>query len=238
MISPDQIIKAAALKMQIIAQGDDLTPDEWFDMRLLFSLMIDAWSNESLLLPITSLITHKLDAGSEYTIGDGYDPRHTHINSPKPIKYLTAYIRDTGGIDYPLEFADGHLYARVGIKGVVARPTKIYVRDGWPHDTLLFINAPYESDTLHIEVVLSLSSWLAHSEIGLPPGYDRALLYNFCLELADGWGKDVSNMIALTAIESKKQIKRNNYRNPVLKVDQALTSRNVRAGTYIISAGP
>jgi hypothetical protein len=74
--------------------------------------------------------------------------------------------------------------------------------------------------------------------INLPPGYRRALIYNLAMDLCDEWGKEPSRMVTVTATESKKWLKRNNYRPLVLGMDRALVTPDRAKGTFIIESGP
>ena len=109
-------------------------------------------------------------------------------------------------------------------------------------NTILFEAVPYDGETLHLEVIQPLSEILPVAGlteiINLPPGYERALIYNLCLELAPEYGKEPTALIATQAVQAKLKLKRNNYRSLVLGMDRALATQRKGIGSYIIESGP
>lgn len=207
--------------------------------------MVDAWSLESLLIPVVSVVTKQLLPGfSQYTIGvyPGVTIPDNHIETARPEKIIAAFIRDAYDTDYPQEVIDVKTFSRINRKSNSSRPSRFYNRKGWPLNTILFESLPYTDETLHLEVIQPLSVYLSTAcltdVVNLPPGYEQVLIYNLAIMLADEWGKDVSNIVAVTATEGKKRIKRANFRKLVLGMDRALVSNQRAKGTYIIESGP
>ncbi len=242
------LIRSAMRKIGVLASGEPLPADEGDDAKIVFAQMVDAWSLESLLIPVVSVVTKQLIAGQpEYTIGIYPDPQpnplpDNHIETARPEKILAAFIRDAYDTDYPQELIDVKTFSRISRKTNESRPSRIYVRKGWPMNTLLFESVPYADETLHLEVVQPLSGYLSTANltdtINLPPGYEQVLIYNLAIMLADEWGKDVTNSIALIATNGKKRIKRANFRKLVLGMDRAIYNQQRAKGTYLITDGP
>lgn len=247
MITTGDIIKAAMRKIGVLAAGEPLPADEGNDALDTFTDMVDAWSNESLLIPVVGTVQKQLIQGQvEYTIGIYPEPRPdplpaNHIETSRPEKILSSFIRDPQGTDYLLEVMYSKNYSEIGRKTNEARPSRFYVREGWPLNTILFDAVPYADETLHLEVLQPLSEILPTAcltdVINLPPGYRRSIIYNLAMDLADEWGKDPSRMVAVTSVESKKWLKRNNYRPLMLRMDRALTIPRRAKGTYDINSG-
>lgn len=240
------IIRSSLRKIGVLAAGEPLTAGEGADALQSMQSMVEAWTLEPLLIPVVSVVTFELIAGqSEYTIGiwPGEDtPPANHIETARPEQIIAAFIRDPYNTDYPQTFMDVDTFSRISRKTTVSRPSRFYVRKGWPLNTILFESEPYQGDELHLEVVQPFSEYLSTAcltdAVNLPPGYINALTYNLCIELADEWGKQVSNAVAITAVNGKKMIKRSNYKNPKLFVDRALSTKDRAKGTYIIDSGP
>ena len=242
------LIRSAMRKIGVLAAGEPLPAHEGDDAKQVFSQMVDAWSLESLLIPVVSVVTKQLVVGeSEYTIGIYPDPQPiplpgNHIETARPEKILAAFIRDPYDTDYIQEVIDVKTFSRISRKTNSSRPSRLYVRKGWPMNTILFESLPYADETLHLEVVQPLSVYLSTAGltdvVNLPPGYEQVLIYNLCLELAPEWGKQITPLIATQAIEGKKRIKRANFRKLVLGMDRALVNQQRAKGTYIIEQGP
>ena len=239
------LIRSAMRKIGVLAAGEPLDANEGDDAKIVFSQMVDSWALESLLIPVVSVVKKQLLAGQgEYTIG--IYPEITipdnHIETARPEKILAAFIRDAYDTDYPQELIDVKTYSRISRKTNSSRPSRIYIRKGWPLNTILFESLPYADETLHLEVIQPLSGYLSTASltdvVNLPPGYEQALIYNLAMVLADEWGKDISNSVATIAVVGKKNIKRSNFRKIVLGMDRAVVNTQRAKGTYIIDGGP
>ncbi|AUR93107.1 head completion adaptor [Vibrio phage 1.183.O._10N.286.48.B7] len=247
------IIRSSMRKIGVLAAGEPLPASEGDDALQVFAQMVDAWTNETLLIPVVNVVTFQLTNDiSEYTIGiypktntccpTGEELPENHIETARPEKILAAFIRDQYDTDYIQEVIDVKTFSRISRKTNASRPSRFYVREGWPLNTILFESVPYAEETLHLEVIQPLSEILPAAclteVINLPPGYERALIYNLCLDLADEWGKQPSAAIATHAVEGKKWLKRNNYRDLVLGMDRAVATQRKGIGTYVIEQGP
>jgi len=239
------IIRSAMRKVGVLAAGEPLPADEGDDALKVFTQLVDSWTNETLLIPVVNVVTKQLiDGVSSYTIGvySGDEAPDYHIETARPERIISAFIRDSSGTDYHLKEMNSDQYSRLNIKDSVARPARFYLRKGWPTNEILFESIPYAGETLHMEVVQPLSEVLPAAslteEINLPPGYERALIFNLCLDLADEWGKSPSAAVATHAVEGKKLLKRNNYRDLILRVDKAISTTRRSMGTYQIQEGP
>lgn len=238
------LIRSAQRKIGVLAAGEPLPANEADDSLEVFRQMIDSWSLEQLLVPVRSVVTHELQSNvSEYTIGINPDGNPlTHIEAARPENILSAFIRDRYDTDYILEQIDVKTYSRISRKGNGSRPSRFYYREGWPVNTILFESVPYANETLHLEVIQPFREYLQAANlteaVNLPPGYEKVLIYNLCLELAPEWGKDITPLIATQAVEGKKWLKRNNYQTVTLGMDRAVATQRKGIGTYLIEQGP
>lgn len=236
------LIRASMRKIGVLSAGEPLPANEGADALETLTQLVSAWSTETLLIPVVGTVQKQLIQGqAEYTIGiyPGETIPDNHIETSRPMKFIAALIRDEYGTDYPQEAIYVKTYNRISRKTNESRPSRFYVREGWPLNTILFESVPYANETLHLEVIQPLSEILPTAcltdVINLPPGYERTLVYNLAMDLADEWGKQPSNMIAVTATEGKKWIKRNNYRPLVLGMDRALVTPKRAKGTFDIN---
>lgn len=242
------IIRSAMRKIGVLAAGEPLPANEGDDALVVFRQMVDAWTNETLLIPVVGVVTFTLIGDhSEYTIGNYPEPLpvplpDNHIETARPERIIAAFIRDQYKTDYIQEIIDVKTFSRISRKTNASRPSRFYIREGWPLNTILFESVPYDGETLHLEVIQPLSEILSTAcltdVVNLPPGYERALIFNLCLDLADEWGKTVTALIATNAVEGKKWLKRNNYRPLVLGMDRAVATQRKGIGKYIIEQGP
>ena len=242
------IIEASMRKIGVLAGGDKISSSEGKDAKNTLRQMVDDWSNESLMIPVNTVVTKTLLAGiAEYTIGKFSEPvpvplPDNHIDTSRPQEYVAAFIRDSYQTDYVQEFIDVKTYSRISRKTNESRPSRIFIRQGWPLDTILFESVPYADETLHLELLQPLSEILVTANlsdvVNLPPGYEKALIFNLAIDLADEWGKSPSQTIAINAVNGKRFIKRKNSRDLVQGMDRALGNHRRAKGTYIIEQGP
>ena len=242
------IIRSSMRKIGVLAAGEALPADEGDDALEVFTQMVSGWALETYLVPTVGVVTHQLTNDiSQYTIGIYPEPKPdplpiNHIETARPEEILAAFIRDSAGTDYILEVMNVNTFSRISRKTNASRPSRFYVRKGWSMNEILFESVPYDSETLHLEVIQPLSDILPSAcltdVINLPPGYERALIYNLCIDLSDEWGKQVSNTVAAVASHSKRLIKRSNYRDLVMGMDRALATQRKGIGTYLIEQGP
>jgi hypothetical protein len=244
----EELLAAGMRKAKIIQAGDPLPSSQASDALETLTGMIDAWSNEELMIPLHSVVTKQLVAGLyDYTIGTYPAPvpvplPDNHIETPRPQEIVAAFIRDTSSTDYPLQAMDAAAYNRLSRKTTEARPYQYYIIPGWPLMTLRFATVPYADDTLHLELIQPLDAFLPtaslSSTLSLPPGYYNTLVYNLAIWLADEWAGEITPSIAAIATNGKKAIKRNNRQPMILGVDRAIATNRRGDGTYIIEQGP
>jgi hypothetical protein len=108
-----------------------------------------------------------------------------------------------------------------------------------PVSTLFLWRVPSKALTLELGVWAELTAFTADlaAQIALPPGYERALLYNLALEFAPKFeGAEVSELVARTAPESKAAIKRVNMPVPLMECDSGVGAGrgyyDIRTGGY------
>lgn len=243
-----KIVKAALRKLEVIGIGETLPDDDARDVHEALTTMVDDWSLESMLVPVVDLVTIDLvNDTTEYTIGIYPAPvpnplPSNHKEKARPQQILTAFIRDASGTDYPLEPMPAEQYASISTKTTGARPSRYYVRKGWPLNRIIFDSAPVTGDTLHMEVILPLAEVLPTTalttEINLPPGYENPLIFNLAINIAPEYGKTPSQVVVARATDGLKKLKRSNYRPITSKTDRAVSASQRGNGTYSITQGP
>lgn len=233
-----KLISASLRKIGALEAGEPLSSDEGADALDALTGMVSLWSLETLMIPVTGVVTIDLVEGvSEYTIGIKSDPDAdvlSHKQVARPEKIVSSFIRDESGTDYPVDAIYATGFANISRKANVSRASRMYVRTGWPLSTILFASAPYASDVLHLEVLSPLSTILPTSTldtiIDMPPGFLEAITYGLALRLASEYGRQITSDLVGLAAQSKALIQRSNYKPSLLTVDNALL-RN-RRGSY------
>lgn len=249
MVTTGNIIKSALKKIGVLDAGEPLEDQEGIDGLETLHQMVDAWSNESLLIPISNVLRLPLIAGqSQYTIGKyvkacAKDPvPDNHLETAQPLKIESALIRDSEQTDYPQRQMSLSIYNSLSRKGNESRPSRFYVRNGWPLMTIEFESSPYNNETFIFQALQPLSEVLnttdLTAEVNLPEGYQRALIYSLAVELSPDYGKTPDRVVLGIANRARSYIKRNNKKMLVLSTDAGVSTQRKGLGTYIIEQGP
>ena len=165
-----------------------------------------------------------------YTIGPGGT-----FNTTRPISITSAFIRDTGNIDYPVDLINEASYDNIRLKGSGnTYPSMLFYDQAFVAGlaTIRLYPVPSSGLTLHISSLRQLTQFATIGEaVVLPPGYQRAIESNFAIEAAAGYIQ-VSAELAKIAKESKIAIKNVNAPTHHLQLEMMRGARS-----NIISGG-
>lgn len=162
----------------------------------------------------------------EYTIGDGGD-----FDTDRPIRVTAAYVR-LNGVDYPLEFMDHRHWSAISDKDTSGRPTRLYYDDNYPLGTFFFYPYPDQSYTLYLHSYKEMGNYTANSDdIALPPPYEYSLKYLLAVNMADEYGRNITQTLAGNAQDAAKTLKKLNSQ-PVKRIATDLMKRGRRYDIY------
>jgi hypothetical protein len=123
---------------------------------------------------------------SSYTVG----PVGCDVTAPKPIKLYSAYYRDSGSNDYPVEVIDITQYNNLIDKNVSAGAPEYVAYDAGDAQqtvgkgTCYVYITPDQVYTLNIEVDNYLTEFVNLTDIvTFEPAYYEALIYNLAVRL-------------------------------------------------------
>ena len=218
-----------------MASGESLTTAESADALIALNAMLESWQTEKLVvyaLADTAFTMTATDAS--YTVG----PSGNFNLTPRPPKIENCFVR-ASGIDYPVELIDQDRWYAIPDKTSDSDiPIYAYYEPTLSTGTLQLWPVPNAAHSLHIVTWTTVASLAAvGTTITLPQGYERALAYNLAVEIAPEFGREASETVQRTAMESKAAIKRANQR-PMLAYTELhhLTGgqrSNIFSGGYI-----
>lgn len=212
--------------------GGTFTPTESAYYLQKLNTMLDSWGLESLLTYQVLQENFPLTASTAaYTIGSG-----GAFNTVWPNRIVKAFIRDSSNSDSPVRVLPSASYDSIIGKSVGnSQPTDLYYERSFPLGTIKIYPKPIAGLTLFLDSMKQLQSFSTFTDtLSLPPGYQRAIESNFCIELAPGL-TTVSPEVVKIAKESKASLKGMNAQDSFLRFDAALTGK--RAPSSIIT-GP
>lgn len=203
MATARDIIKRAMQKIGVLVKSEEPSADEAEDALDSLNAMIASWSNDSLDIYARTWETFTLSGGTgSYTIGTGGT-----FNTNRPSSIIEAYL-DISGIDYTMTVVDDESYNTISYKSLQGIPEFINYDNAYPLGKIRLYPVPASSYSLFLlsEKPTTQFSTL-DTEMSLPDGWERALIYNLALELAPEYNQKPDGSIVKIAGESLGLIK-------------------------------
>lgn len=214
------LIKRSMRLIERLGDGETPTTSEAADCLTAMNAMLDSWSIQRLLIYsiLQENFTWPVSTVSR-TIGVSGD-----FNTTRPTRIESAFLRDSGGQDWPLQIIGRQEYDGIWDKDVGATwPYVLFYDRNFPIGTLYLYGSPQENMTIF------LNSWrqftqaaTVNSTVSLPPGYEQMLVYNLALYIAPEFGVEPKPEIFRIAKESKGFLKPANRPSMVSQMPEML----------------
>lgn len=221
---------AASLRLLgVLASGETSSAAEATDGLSALNRMLGSWSAEGSMVPFKVREEFTLTPGTaSYTMGPS-----GVFNTTRPIDIERATIEiqsSTPVSEYPVRIVTIAEWAAIGLKDLASDvPTDLYPEGTYPLETLNLYPVPSVANKLVLYSMKALTAIATlDTAVSLPPGYDRAIIYNLAVELAPEYGKAVPDTVAMVAMESKATLMRLNDKPRYLGMDSALVSNGYR----------
>lgn len=228
------LLTASLRLIGALAPGEPIQAQEATDGLAAINRMIDSWSNEDLLIYSNTRESFPLTPGVQtYTIGVGGT-----FNTSNPQRFTSVMLGITSvspTLEVPLRILSESEWSMIPEKGLSSSIcTDVYFDGAYPLENINIYPIPTVANTLVIYSLKPLSTITTLDTVfTLPPGYERALVFNGAVELAPEYGRAITEIVMSTATESKSVLKRMNHRPNYLKVDPEL----VKGGGFNIYTG-
>lgn len=227
-------ISAALRRIGVLAEGDTASDAEGATGLEALNNMVDQWAAQKLLIWASPRALFTLTSGvGSYTIGSG-----GAFNTVRPEKILDAGVLPTAGSDFeiPVTVLTDEAYAAEPLKSLEsAFPTRIYFDRAW----VAGLGTIYTLPTPNVAGV-RLALYLPTGRVAqfadlttdytFPPGYKKAIAENLEIELAEEYGKTVTERKQRSAQRAIGLLKRANYQPRTLQLDAAVSARRGRGG--------
>lgn len=210
----------------ILAEGEVPGANQMNDAFALFNDFIDSLSTESLVIYSKIREPFNLVAGQQsYTFGIG-----GNFNSSRPQLIENAGIIAPGtnpATEVGMRIINKDEFAQIMLKSQQSTiPLFLYNDDQYPLANINLWPVPSAITQLILYSWKPLSQFATLDDvISLPPGYARMLRFNFAMELAPEYGKEISQSAMAIAVKSKANVKRMNIKPLYLKIDPALNTQ-------------
>lgn len=216
------IIRSALLLNGAVAADQTLSASDLADGLVALNNMIESWSLDNCIIYTTGTITGTTVANQDYL-----------TLSSRPIKILSAQIRDSASIDHNMIAVAYDDYRIISNKAVTSSfPEIIWCDYAYPTATIKFWPVPAVAYAVTITAQMPFSSFAsAATNVSLPPGYERALRFNLALELAQ-YASAIPQKVEDIARESLLLIKSTNNRPTTVQNDPVFCGRSGRTNIY------
>lgn len=197
MTTARTIITRSLQKIGALVKNEPPSADEANDGLASLNALISSWNNDSLIIYARTWETFPLSALQSYTIGTG-----GNFNTERPTDIVAAYLR-SGTIDYPITIIDDEAYTSISYKDLQGIPEFLNYDNAYPLGKIRLYpldNAGYSLFLLTEKSVQSFPT--LDTEMVLPDGWERALIYNLALELAPEYSQQPDQYTVKVAAES------------------------------------
>ncbi len=227
--SARKIIQSCLQQARVYAAGVSLNSVDANDGLFEMQLMIDEWSNETLICYANKEQSFVLQPNvNQYTIGKG-----AMINSTRPITINTgpgaAYLMDDNNIRMPLDVVEQDQWNQISLLTEQSDlPTTLFYDPQMPWGIINVWQMPAKAYTVYFDARLQLAEVDdLDQEFVLPPGYLSAIRNNLTIRLWPFFktGTSVPELIIGLANRSLASIKRSNIRQSPSLYDTAIVSK-------------
>lgn len=207
MATGQTIIERAMRLLSALDTGGSPTAEQQAEMLVALNAMLDSWNTDRLIVFSVERKTFTLTAGlNPHTIGSG-----GNLNVTRPVKIENASIVD-GTLEYPLEILNLGRYQELADKATETTiPDSLYYdpqMDATSRGRLYLWPVPSSANTLVLYLWTPLTTAIAWATtLVLPPGYERAIVYNLAVEIAPELSRNPSEFVVRIAKESLANIK-------------------------------
>ena len=202
-INRDQIIEGALRLCGVIAQGETPSATQITEGSRMLNLMVKAWEAEG--MPLWALTT--------YTISLVANQTSYTLNSPKPLKPIQAWNRNTSSlVDIPMRMISRQEYNILGNKSTTGNPIQLYFQPNRDDSTVFLFPTP-DSTSAGQQVIYFVAQRpfqdfdSATDTPDFPQEWYQAVMYGLAQLLAGLYNIDVETrkMIAAEAAAFKQQ---------------------------------
>ncbi len=228
-----QMITRSMRLARVIGKAETLDEDESADGLSGLNTMLDSWQTERLFVyQITQGSYSWAATVTSKTIGSS-----GAISAQRPVRIDSAFVTDSNSQWYPLEvLQDRTEYDAIVIKSTTSTlPQYLFMDTGYPLATIYLYPVPSVAVTLKLNTWQTLQSFATlTTDLSLPPGYQRAIEFNFAIEYGPEFGVDIPKDVRMIAAQAKASIKTLNQPSMVAQLDPGIVNRYGGAGRYNI----
>src|SRR5262245_52051507 len=190
-----ELINKALSKIGVIAAGQAPASEEADDALAILNGILQSWNAQQITLYSITTTSTPLTGAASYTL------------AARPRRIKAAEVRATNGATQVPALVDAAGWRAIPDKtrtGLFAEA--LYCDYGFPTATVRLSPNP-ATGTLELDTFTALTAFASLStNVNLPDGYERALIYALAIDLAPEYGKPIDPAVSGIANESKNAI--------------------------------
>lgn len=225
MATAISIITRSMRLIGALGVGETPTDDEAQDGLTALNAMLDSWIIERLFVRYIVSETLTLVANqATYTMGPSGD-----LNTTTPTQIEDSCFIRYSGVDTPCPLLDQAGYASIAVKNMGSNiPFFLCVDYQFPLVRLTFYPVPTSAGAVaYIKSWATLQSFSTlTTDLNLPVGNERALVYSLAEEYAPEFGADVPADVRRIAMKARGNLKRINAPDPIMRSECGYMSRS------------
>lgn len=208
-----QLIEMALKETGAYYPGQVIPAAEAEEARLKLNMLLGIWGAEKIMVPSIVSESFALTASHNphtwiLTTGD--------IPTDRPHQLISAFIRDTNGMDTPVFPMTEAQYNLISTKTFETRPERAFYKPTYPSGLLYLYPIPDASYALYTTSIKPLTDVTGLTDsLTLPPQYQAALLYSLSVMLCPAYSRPVGQDLASLAATSLATVRRLNAANQV-----------------------
>jgi protoheme ferro-lyase len=213
------VLKAALRGIKVIDPHVEPTAEMLANALEKLNLMLESWSLERINIYVDVKETITLTAAKyEYTWGTSGD-----ISTTRPIKVISAMLRDSSSRDFSLNVITGGEYNLIHEKTTAGTPRKVFYRPEYTSSMGKLYVYPVPDDSTESIIAFSQKPWSSFSTlteaVAFPTGYTEAIIQNLQIRLIGEYGKVLTQEMVGLASDSLFKVRTINFSNTIGSAD-------------------
>lgn len=222
MTTARDLIKRSLRQLGVYTIGEDPSDDEAQDGLEALNAMLDSWATENLFVYAKTLDVVPLIAGQQtFTIG----PTGTVVSTRPVTIDASSYILYQN-VSYQLLKWTDEDYQEISVKTQNAGiPCGFWPLMNMPNVTVTLWPIPSATMSMYLWSDKPITSFPdLTTNVVLPPGYERALVYSLSEEIAPEYEVAIPISVIAKASKARKNLKRINTQVPVMEMPYGVPS--------------
>lgn len=232
-VAASDLITRAMKVLQALGSTEVPTAAEANDGLVAMNALLDSWTLEDLMTYEVQERSFTLVVGkNQYTIGaSGAD-----ITTTPPQDIFQAYVQDSNGNNFPMKILPRDKWNLIGNRSTSITsqiPDTLFFDPQFPNAIINIFPTPLLTYTLFYDSVLNQVTFAAlTTNLSMPPGYERAFVYNLAVEIHMMFGIPIppvqpgqKNVVTIAA-EALANVKRANIKEVISEYDGSIISKS------------